>query len=49
MMQDVAEKHRYIIVNGTLDRPAELKFTSDIFNTDPFPFQRVYSLLDSES
>jgi septin family protein len=47
MMQDVAEKHRYIIINGMLNRPSELKYTSDIFNLDPFPFQRVYSPLNS--
>jgi septin family protein len=42
LMEYATDKHRYIVVNANLKRDNRAKFTSDIFNTHPFPFQRVF-------
>ena len=46
MLNDIVEKYRYVIIHANMNRPSELKFTSDIFNTDPVPHQRVFQLRD---
>lgn len=43
MFQSVTEKYRYIIVSGNIDRDPSVVFTSDIFNVNPFPHQRVFT------
>ena len=48
MLNDIVEKYRYIIIHANMNQPSELKFTSDIFNTDPFPHQRVFQLRDDQ-
>lgn len=45
MLAHILEHHRYLVVYGKLDRPPELRFTTDIFSTDPVPHQTVYQLL----
>ena len=46
MLNNIVEKYRYVIIHANMNRPSELKFTSDIFNTDPVPHQRVFQLRD---
>lgn len=43
IMHDATEKFRYIVVSGGLKRDNRVRYTSDIFNTEPFPFQRVFN------
>mgnify|MGYP001827290559 CR=1 FL=1 len=42
LMHDVTDRFRYIIVSGNLKRNNLIRYTSDIFNTEPFPYQRVF-------
>lgn len=44
MFTDVMKRFRYIIIYPSFDRHEKLQYTSDIFNTEPFPFQRVFYL-----
>lgn len=46
MMNDIVQKHRYVIIHADMSRPSELKFTSDIFARTPVPHQRVFQLRD---
>ena len=48
MLNDIVEKYRYVIIHADMNQPSELKFTSDIFNTDPVPHQRVFQLRDDQ-
>ena len=48
MLNDIVEKYRYVIIHANMNRPSELKFTSDIFNTDLVPHQRVFQLRDDK-
>lgn len=45
MMFDICAKFRYVIINGGIEKDNAVKFTSDIFNADPFPFQRCFKPL----
>ena len=47
MLNDIVEKYRYVIIHADMNQLSELKFTSDIFNTDPVPHQRVFQLRDN--
>ena len=38
----VANKYRYVIVSGNIGRNDQLKYTSDIFCSDPVRFQRAF-------
>lgn len=49
LLIQVASKYRYVIVSGGLERNKLVKYTSDIFNTDPFPFQRAFLPSSSSS
>ena len=42
MLIQVADRFRYIIVSGNIGRDPKLKYTSDIFNRMPVPYQRVF-------
>ena len=42
MLVHVSDKYRYIIISGGLRRDEELKYTTDVFNCNPVPFQRVF-------
>ena len=42
MLTSIAEKYRYVIIRGKSGTPRELKFSSDIFGTEPFVRQRVF-------
>jgi hypothetical protein len=44
MMNEVAKEGRYIVLSGAFKRDPEIRFTSDIFNENPFPFQRCFKL-----
>ena len=44
LMEQVAEKYRYIVINGGFSRSKHLRFTSDIFSTVPFFYQRQFAL-----
>ena len=48
MLNDIVEKYRYVITHANMNRPSELKFTSDMFNADPVPHQRVIQLRDDQ-
>ena len=48
MINDIVEKYRYVIIHADMNRPSELKFTLDIFNTDPVPHKRVFQLRDNQ-
>lgn len=48
LMEYVAEKYRYIVINGGFSRSKLLRFTSDIFSTTPFFYQRQFALSDSK-
>lgn len=43
MMNEAAEKFGYIIISGSNKRNSSIRYTSDIFNESPFPFQRCFS------
>lgn len=43
LMEEVAEKYRYVIINGGFNRSKKIKFTSDIFNSSPVNFQRCFT------
>ena len=45
MMFDVSSKFRYIVINAGVGKDNSIKFTSDIFNEHPFPFQRCFEPL----
>ena len=47
MLNDIVEKYRYVIIHADMNQPSKLKFTSDIFNMDPVPNQRVFQLKDN--
>jgi len=50
MLNDIVQKHRYVVIHADMNRPSELKFTSDIFARTPVPHQRVFQLREgSES
>lgn len=38
----VANKYRYVIVSGNIQRDERVKYTSDIFQADPVRFQRAF-------
>lgn len=42
LMHEVAYKYRYIVVSGNIERERDVMFTSDIFQIDPIPHQRVF-------
>ena len=42
LLIQVADKYRYIIVSGNFGRNPLVKYTSDIFNRLPVPFQRAF-------
>lgn len=44
MFSHVLNTMRYVVIYGGFKRNPVLRYTSDIFNTDPVPFQRVFSL-----
>lgn len=46
MMEEVAENYRYIVINGGFNRPKTVKFTSDIFCSDPVVLQRCFTQND---
>ena len=46
LMEEVAEEFRYIVVNGGFSRSKLLRFTSDIFSSYPFIYQRQFALKD---
>ena len=48
MLNNIVEKYRYVIIHADMNRPLELKFTLDIFNMDPVPYQRVFQLRDDQ-
>ena len=48
MLNDIVQKYRYVVIHADMNRPSELRFTSDIFNTDPVPYQRVFQLRDDD-
>ena len=43
LMDDIVTQFRYVIIHGRLSGPKLLKFTSDIFNQCPIPFQRDFN------
>lgn len=44
MLKSIAEKYRYVVIRGDFKTPPEMRFSSDIFATCPFPHQRVFQL-----
>lgn len=42
MLVWAADKFRYVMVSGGWRRSEKLKYTTDLFNVDPVPFQRVF-------
>lgn len=48
MMEQVADKYRYVIINGGFSRSKRLRFTSDIFGSTPFFYQRQFALNDTK-
>ena len=49
MLNHIVATYRYVVINAEIDRPAELKFTTDIFATNPVPHQRVFQLRAADS
>ena len=45
MLQEIVQRHRYIVIYGHFDRPNELKFVTDLFAEHPVPHQTVYEFL----
>ena len=43
LLMQVADHYRYVIISGGLKRDLSIKYTSDIFSTQPVPFQRVFT------
>lgn len=42
LMDEATDRFRYIVISANFKRDSRARFTSDIFNTNPFPFQRVF-------
>lgn len=47
VLNTAVDMYRYVIISGGFKRDQCLKFTTDIFNREPFPFQRVLTPLTS--
>ena len=43
LLMKVADQYRYVIISGSQNRNKSIKYTSDIFNTRPVRYQRVFS------
>lgn len=41
LLNYAVETYRYVVISGLYGRDSRLKFTTDLFNTEPVPFQRV--------
>ena len=48
MLSDVMQKHRYVIIHADMNRPKELKYTSDIFAQTLVPHQKVFQLKEED-
>lgn len=49
MLKNIAEKYRYVVIRGGFKTPREIRFSSDIFATNPFFRQRVFQLVSKAS
>ena len=49
MLNYIVTNHRYVVINADLERPLELKYTTDIFATKPIPHQKVFTLKEDSS
>ena len=48
MLNDVIRKYRYVVIHADVNRPEEMKYTSDIFAQTPVPHQKVFQLKEEE-
>ena len=44
MLQYIVDKYRYVVIQGNFNSLEQLRFSSDIFATEPFPHQKVFQL-----
>lgn len=44
MLTHITEVHRYVVIFGDFKRSANLKFVTDLFQTNPVPHQKVFEL-----
>ena len=44
MFKYVMDKYRYIVINGGLNANNKIQYTSDIFQKDPIPHQKVFQI-----
>jgi energy-coupling factor transporter ATP-binding protein EcfA2 len=45
MLNDILDQYRYVVIRGNLQTPSQLKYTTDLFATEPVRHIKVFSLL----
>ena len=43
LLQFITNKYRYVLIDGKLQTPHEIRFRTDIFNRQPVAYQRVFT------
>ncbi len=44
MLSHVVDQYRYVVIFGDYETPAALRYRTDIFATEPFPHQKIFSI-----
>lgn len=44
MLKGILSKYRYVVIRADFKSDPRIRYTSDIFNVEPFPHQKVFSI-----